>query len=137
MHACLRACAEGFNWFMYSRMLPRVYAMACRPFPGLGHGFGPGFANKRYFVLSGCSLSYWETQEDAEKQMKPLGCQDLSICTFVPHGQIDGKYCYEINAVSKSQYLWAETSAEMQDWIECIASNVSLGRGRSNRHTIE
>jgi hypothetical protein len=24
---------------------------------GIGHGFGPGFANKRYFVLSGCSLS--------------------------------------------------------------------------------
>jgi hypothetical protein len=86
---------------------------------------------KRWMSLSGCLLQWWEDEAEFKAGKQCKGSMDLSLCTFMQHGEISKMYCYEVISSKKSIFLWAESATEMQDWIEAVNHQVSLGRGQA------
>jgi len=78
---------------------------------------------KRWFVLKGRQLVYFETQKDNE----PKGIVDLEPSTIVRDERANDKKSRMMFSVSTARrifYIYAKTDVDMKTWMDAIKSNV-------------
>jgi len=80
----------------------------------------------RFFKLTASCLQWWESENEMNKGEHALGSVDLSLCSFHTHGNIGGKYCYEVISPNKNWFLWSDNVDQLQEWIDLITHQCRL-----------